>query len=97
MRLVSGAAGKDASIALVDRGWLGLSLAGVAEDPDPGSGAPVRTAIIAGKGQVFLAKEGDRVTDRGVEDVEYVIGKVFADSAELIDVRDGSIRRLTLK
>ena len=91
------AAGKDASIALVDRGWLGLSLAGVAEDPDPGSGAPVRTAIIAGKGQVFLAKEGDRVTDRGVEDVEYVIGKVFADSAELIDVRDGSIRRLTLK
>jgi len=81
---------------------LRLTLAGIAEDPgrptadSVGSvgGAPVRTAIIAGNGQVFLAKEGDTVTDR---DVEYKIGNVSADSVELIDLRDNAIRRLTLK
>jgi hypothetical protein len=82
---------------------LRLTLAGIAEDPgrpnDAGNvgrlgGAPVRTAIIAGNGQVFLAKEGDTVTDR---DVEYKIGKVSADSVEIIDLRDSTIRRLTLK
>ena len=57
----------------------------------------MRTAIIAGNGQVFLAKEGDTVTDRGVENVNYRLGNISADSAELIDVRDGSIKRLTLK
>ena len=83
--------------ALVDQGRLRLSLAGVAEDPGPGGGPPVRTAIIAGNGQVFLAKEGDTVTDRGVENVDYRLGNISADSAELIDVRDGSVKRLTLK
>ena len=82
---------------------LRLTLAGIAEDPgrpnDGGNlgnlgGAPVRTAIIAGNGQVFLAKEGDTVSDR---DVEYKIGKVSADSVELIDLRDSTTRRLTLK
>ena len=86
-----------ADAALGDRGRLRLSLAGVAEDPGPAGGAPVRTAIISGNGQVFLAKEGDTVTDRGVENVDYRLGNISADSAELIDVRDGSIRRLTLK
>ena len=86
-----------ADAALVDRGRLHLSLAGIAEDPGPAGGAPVRTAIIAGNGQLFLAKEGDTVTDRGVENVEYRLGNISADSAELIDVRDGSIKRLILK
>ena len=86
-----------ADAALVDRGRLHLSLAGVAEDPGPGGGAPMRTAIIAGNGQLFLAKEGDTVTDRGVENVDYRLGNISADSAELIDVRDGSTQRLTLK
>ena len=86
-----------AGAAPVDRGPLRLSLAGIAEDPGPAGGAPVRTAIIAGNGQVFLAKEGDTVTDRGVENVNYTLGNISADSAELIDVRDGTIKRLTLK
>ena len=75
---------------------LGLSLAGIAEDPGPpGDGsAPVRTAIIAGNGQVFLAKEGDTVTDR---DIEYKVGNISASSAELTGLRDGTVHRLALK
>jgi len=103
-RNVGSAAPKDAAAAaLVVQPRLGLSLAGIAEDPDPAGGAPVRTAIIVGKGQVFLAKEGDAVTDRAAENtansenIYYRVGKISADSAELTDVRDGSIRRLTLK
>jgi hypothetical protein len=83
--------------ALVDQGRLRLSLAGVAEDPGPEGGAPVRTAIIAGHGQVFLAKEGDTVTDRGVENVSYRLGLISSDSADLIDLRDNTIHRLVLK
>jgi hypothetical protein len=79
---------------------LRLTLAGIAEDPGPGGpagetgGAPVRTAIIAGNGQVLLAKEGDTVADGGVE---YKVERISADSVELADPRDGSIKRLALK
>lgn len=94
--------GKDASAALVvvEPPRLRLTLAGIAEDPGPAgdagetAGVPDRTAIIAGNGQLFLVKEGDTVTDR---DVEYKVGKISADSAELTDPRDGTARRLTLK
>jgi hypothetical protein len=94
-----GAVEKDASAAVVlEAPRLRLTLAGIAEDPGPvgdvGGGTLVRTAIIAGNGQVFLAKEGDTVTDRGVE---YKVGKISADSVELIDPRDSTIRRLTLR
>jgi hypothetical protein len=71
-----------------------LSLAGIAEDPDPAGNGVARTAIIAGNGQVFLAKEGDTVTDR---DVTLTVTKISADGAELIDPRDGSTRRLRMK
>ena len=73
---------------------LRLSLAGIAEDADAAAGGLMRTAIISGNGQVFLAKEGDTVTDR---DVAFKVGNISADSAELTDLRDGSTRRLTLK
>ena len=73
---------------------LRLSLAGLAEDSDPAGGGLVRTAIISGNGQVFLVKEGDAVTDRGVV---FTVVKISADSAELADPRDGSTQRLTLK
>ncbi len=73
---------------------LRLTLAGIAEDPAPDGGGSVRTAIITGNGQLFLAKEGDTVADRGVE---YRVGNISADSAELIDLRDNTTRRLTLK
>jgi hypothetical protein len=88
---------KDASAALLDGPRLRLSLAGVAEDPDPAGGAPVRTAIIAANGQVFLVKEGGMVTDRGVEDVQYQVRTISADSAELVDPRDNTVHRLALK
>jgi len=93
---VAAAAARDAAAAaaLAEQGRLRLSLAGIAEDPGPAGGAPVRTAIIAGNGQVVLAKEGDTVTDRGVE---YKLGAISSDSAELTDLRDNSIHRLALK
>ena len=83
-----------AAAALAEQSRLKLSLAGIAEDPGPAGGAMVRTAIIAGNGQVFLAKEGDTVTDRGVE---YKLGTISTDSAELTDLRDNTIHRLVLK
>jgi hypothetical protein len=73
---------------------LVLSLAGIAEDADRAGSGVVRTAILSGNGQVFLAKEGDTVTDRGVV---FTVGKISTNAAELIDARDGSIHRLTLK
>ncbi|HEY3044772.1 MAG TPA: hypothetical protein VGJ39_12140 [Vicinamibacterales bacterium] len=73
---------------------LRLTLAGIAEDPGPAGGVPVRTAIIAGNGQLFLVKEGDTVTDR---DIEYRVGNISADSAELTDLRNNTVRRLTLR
>jgi hypothetical protein len=96
--IVPAPAAKDTGVAAaavdVDVPRLRLTLAGIAEDPAPDGGAPVRTAIVSGNGQVFLAKEGDTVTDRGVE---YRIGRISADSAELVDLRDSTVRRLTLK
>lgn len=86
-------AAADASIATPAEAPLRLALSGVAEDPGA-DGAPVRTAILAGNGQLVLAKEGDTVADRGVQ---YKIGTITADSAELIDLRDNTIHRLGLK
>ena len=83
-----------AAAVLAEQGRLRLSLAGIAEDPGPAGAAPVRTAIIAGNGQVILAKEGDTVSDRGVE---YKLGTISSDSAELTDPRDNTIHRLVLK
>ena len=87
---------KDASTAaaVAEPPRLRLSLAGIAEDADPAGGGLVRTAIISGNGQLFLAKEGDTVTDR---DVAFKVGNISADSVELTDLHDGSTRRLTLK
>ena len=59
-----------------------------------GSLFAVQRFEISGNGRVFLAKEGDTVTDR---DVVFTVGKISADGAELTDARDGSTRRLTLK
>lgn len=73
---------------------LALTLAGLAEETGDANAAPIRTAIISGNGQLFLAKEGDTVADR---DILYKVGTIAADSVELTDVRDGSRRRLTLK
>ena len=94
---ISGPAANDATVAAaaaVDLPRLRLTLAGIAEDPSPDGGGPVRTAIITGNGQLFLAKDGDTVADRGVE---YRVGNISADSAELIDLRDNTTSRLTLK
>ena len=93
---ISGPAANDATVAAapVDLPRLRLTLAGIAEDPSPDGGGSVRTAIITGNGQLFLAKDGDTVADRGVE---YRVGNISADSAELIDLRDNTTRRLTLK
>ena len=66
-----------------------LKLAGLAEDAGPDG--PVRTAIIAGDGQLFLVKEGENVTPR------YRVARISTDVVELTDVLDGTIRRLALK
>jgi len=66
-----------------------LKLAGIAEDE--GADGPLRTAIISGDGQLFMAKEGEMVTPR------YRVVKISADVVELIDLGDGSSRRLALR
>jgi len=66
-----------------------LKLAGIAEDP--GADGPVRIAIISGEGQLFMVKEGDNVT------VRYRVARISSDVVELIDLADGSSRRLALK
>lgn len=95
-RIVPAPAAKDAGLvaAAIDVPRLRLTLAGIAEDPAPDGGNPQRTAIISGNGQLFLAKNGDMVTD---QNIEYRVGNISADSVELTDIRDGTTRRLTLK
>jgi hypothetical protein len=65
-----------------------LKLEGLAEDSsDQGT---VRTAIISGFGDIFLAKEGDSVTRR------YRVAKISADAVELTDLADNTPLRLAL-
>ena len=66
-----------------------LKLSGIAEDRVPGG--VVRTAIISGRGQLFLAKEGESVTDR------YRVARISSEVVELTDLNDGSVLRLALK
>jgi hypothetical protein len=67
-----------------------LKLSGIAEDVDA-DGNPVRTAIIAGEGQLFMVKEGENVTSR------YRVTKVSADVVELLDLATQTPRRLALR
>ena len=71
-----------------------LTLSGIAEDPVSGGTALIRTAIISGGGQLFLAKESNVVSDGGES---FTVTAIFADSVELTSLRDGTTRRLTLK
>ena len=77
-----------------------LQLIGVAEDTS--ASGLIRTAIISGPGQVYVVKEGERVTSR------YLVARISADVVELQDVtnvrsnavddvRDADFRRLALK
>ncbi len=68
----------------------GLKLSGFAEDPAP-DGAIVRTAIISGPTQLYLAKEGETVASR------YRVTKISADAVELADINSGASLRLVLK
>jgi hypothetical protein len=67
-----------------------LKLAGIAEDEDA-DGAPLRTAIISGEGQLFMVKEGENVTAR------YRVTKISADVVELLDLATNMPRRLALR
>ena len=75
---------------------FGLALAGLAEDNVPGGGPDgvVRTAIIAGHGQLFLVKAGETVVDG---EAIYTVGPIGAEGVELTGQRDGRTQRLTLK
>ena len=66
-----------------------LKLSGIAEDA--GADGPMRTAFIAGQGQLYMVKEGETVTPR------YRVAKISADVVELTDVIDNSVRRLALR
>ena len=66
-----------------------LTLSGIAEDPAPDG--IVRTAIIAGTGQLYLVKEGDDIASR------YTVAKITADGVDLKSAGDGSVRHLALK
>jgi hypothetical protein len=67
-----------------------LKLAGIGEDAAPDGGI-VRTAFISGEGQLFVVRPGDNVTPR------YRVVKVGADAVELLDLGDGTTRRLVWK
>ena len=71
---------------------LPLTLAGLAEDAGPNG--PVRTAVVSGDGQVFLVKEGETFSARGIT---YRVGTISANSVEVVDVSDGQARTLFLK
>jgi hypothetical protein len=58
---------------------------------DPGPEGPVRTAIISGYGQLFLVKEGERITSR------YQVAKISGEAAEIRDLDDNSTLTLVLK
>ena len=58
---------------------------------DAGPEGPVRTAIVSGFGQLFLVKEGERVTAR------YQVAKISSDAAEIKDLGDNSTITLVLK
>jgi hypothetical protein len=66
-----------------------LKLEGLAEDH--GDHGPVRTAIISGFGDIFLVKEGDRVTSR------YRVAKISPDAVELTDLTNNTPLRLALR
>jgi hypothetical protein len=66
-----------------------LTLIGVAEDT--AAGGLIRTAIISGSGEVYIVKEGERVTPR------YQVARIAPEIVELRDLSDASVRRLTLK
>jgi hypothetical protein len=65
-----------------------LKLSGIAEDATPNGF--VRTAIISGLGQLFLAKEGEQVTER------YRVVRISPEVVELIDIQNGTTVRLAL-
>ena len=65
-----------------------FKLSGIAEDPGPSG--PIRTAIISGQGELFLAKEGDYVTPR------YRVLRISVDVVELVDVETNATLRLVL-
>jgi hypothetical protein len=66
-----------------------LKLSGISEDATPDG--LVRTAIISGFGQLFLAKEGESVTER------YRVVRISSDVVELTDLAEGATVRLALK
>jgi hypothetical protein len=66
-----------------------LKLIGVAEDSTTGS--PVRTAIISAPDQLYVVREGERVTSR------YGVARISPDVVELVDTGDSTELRLALK
>ncbi len=65
-----------------------LKLVGIAEDG--ADAAVVRTAILAGFGDLFLVKEGEVVTPR------YRVSRISSDAVELVDSLDQTTLRLGL-
>ena len=66
-----------------------LKLSGIAEDATPDG--LVRTAILSGSGELFVAREGDTIADR------YRVLKISADVVELADATEGTTVRLALR
>jgi len=66
-----------------------LKLIGVAEET--ASGNPVRTAIISAPDQLYVVREGERVTAR------FDVQRISPDVVELVDTVDASAVRLALK
>jgi hypothetical protein len=76
---------------LFDEPALPFSLVGMAEEPVVDGQAPLRTAIVAGAGEVFLVREGDELGG------QYRVVRVDADAIELAREGDGPAIKLSLK
>ncbi len=66
-----------------------MTLSGIAEDTE--NGRPVRTAVISARGQLVLAREGDRVLAR------FVVRRITADAVQIEDSEGGKAFTLVLK
>lgn len=66
-----------------------MTLSGIAEDME--NGRPIRTAVISARGQLVLAREGDRILAR------FVVLRITADAVQLEDSEGGEVFTLALK
>lgn len=83
------AAGVPEAVEAAEPVTVPLTLSGIAEDTS--ADGTIRTAVLSGLGDVFLAKAGDTIASR------FRIVAVGADAVEILDISSGATVRLGLR